>query len=388
MKSYLVVAAACCAIATSAAAQDRMSAVPSAIVQVPPAPKAPESRLFEYVPGPVECAGVTVTPRSAERPFPVTGFAEPGASAAPVTFTFRIDPDGRPLGIARGPAKTEIGPLAYVPNADVAPAFATWRFAPGSPRAKCRVTFKAEGRVASEAPLSLLQRYITAPHNRAPQERLLFKQMHPADSNCIGANSPEIRLRAFPAFEKIPQAPGTWSYAMAGFDIDAGGKPINVRILSSDGNASLDRATLDAVRLSRFGPVAKHGCTYPYFRKPKEPLGAPKAPDAASFAPADAKCPKDQTAWTSMPALRFPMGFQQRSIEGWAIIGYDVAPWGATGNVRVLAAEPAEMFGEEARSIVTAARQAPSQVGRSGCVDIVRFVMPSKDHPGPDTDGD
>jgi outer membrane biosynthesis protein TonB len=88
-----------------------------------------------------------------------------------------------------------------------------------------------------------------------------------------------------------------------------------------------------------------------------------------------------------MPTLRFPQGFQERSIEGWAIIGYDIAPWGATGNVRVLAAEPTDMFGEEARSIVTGARQAASQAGRSGCVDIVRFVMPNKKHPGP-SDGE
>lgn len=382
MKPHLVlIAAACCAIAPAAAAQERTISAASA-------PRPPEARLFEYVPGRVDCAGVTVAPRSVERSFPVTGFAEPGVNAVPITFTFRIDPDGRPLGIAFEPTGTESGPRAYVPTAEVAPAFAAWRFEPGSPHARCRVTFEARGTLASETPLPLLQRYIVAPHNRGPQERQLFKRIHPEDSDCIGWGCPEIRLRAFPAFETIPQAPGTWSYAMAGFDIDARGRPINVRILSSDGNASLDRATLDAVRRSRFAPGAKHGCTYPYYRKPKEPLEAPRAPEAASFAPADAKCPKDQTDWTSMPELRFPLGFQQRSIEGWAVIGYDVAPWGVTGNVRVLAAEPAAMFGEEARSIVTNARQAPSQAGRSGCVDIVRFVMPSREHPGAETDGD
>ena len=34
-----------------------------------------------------------------------------------------------------------------------------------------------------------------------------------------------------------------------------------------------------------------------------------------------------------------------RAIEGWAVIAFDVAPWGGTGNVRVVASEPAADFG-------------------------------------------
>jgi TonB family protein len=79
-----------------------------------------------------------------------------------------------------------------------------------------------------------------------------------------------------------------------------------------------------------------------------------------------------------MPRLQFPAGFVQRRIEGWAIIAYDVAPWGEIGNVRVLRAEPADAFGYQARDIVRNARQGSSPTGRSGCVDLVRFVMPNK----------
>lgn len=388
---FAFLAAACCSLATSAWAQNHMTqpALPP-VAQIPPAPIASGNigRLFEYVPGSVDCAGTTVTPLQVERTFPTIGFAEARAAAAPISFTFRIDAEGRPLDIEREVGKFAPQTYAYVQSDDVAPAFATWRFAGGNPRAKCRITFEATGSPAIEAPLSLVRRYIVAPHNRSPEERQFFKRIQAADSDCFGANSPEVRLRAFPAFERISQARGTWSYAMAGFDINASGKPFNVRIVDSDGNAALDRATIDAVQRSRFAPSAKHGCTYPYYRRPKEPLEAPKAPEAATFAPADAKCPADQTGWTSMPSLRFPAGFQQRSIEGWAVIGYDVAPWGATGNVRVLAAEPAAMFGEEARSIVSMARQAPSQAGRSGCVDIVRFVMPSIDKPETNNGGE
>ena len=77
-----------------------------------------------------------------------------------------------------------------------------------------------------------------------------------------------------------------------------------------------------------------------------------------------------------MPALVFRGGFLQRRVVGWALIGYDVAPWGQTGNVRVLAAEPAAAFGEQALNIVRSARKETADTGMTGCVTMVRFVMP------------
>ncbi|MEN3748956.1 hypothetical protein TPR58_17405 [Sphingomonas sp. HF-S3] len=89
-----------------------------------------------------------------------------------------------------------------------------------------------------------------------------------------------------------------------------------------------------------------------------------------------------------MPKLTFRPGFAGRRVEGWAVIGYDIAPWGKTGNVRVLAAEPAAAFGDRAREIATGARQAPSAAGRSGCVDMVHFIMPSPGGAAPDGGAD
>ncbi|MHA6721102.1 energy transducer TonB [Sphingomonas sp. RS6] len=349
-----------------------------------PRPAVPD--LVDLVPGEAMCDGTPVAFTHLERPFPISAFGS--ASDAPESFTlrFRIDASGRPLDIERSDA-TSGGPvrsLYYLGNG-IAPAFASSRFAPQA-RGNCTIRFEARRFAAAEAPLPLVMRYFVAPHARHPGEQALFRRMHPADTNCIGAGSPKLRMRALPAFEDIAIAPGGWAYAMTAFDIDAKGRPVNVRIIGSDGNAALDRASVEAVRQSRYAPEARHGCTYPYYRTSEATIAAPVVPDKAAFKPADAQCPDEDTDWKMMPKLAFPAGFAERRIEGWAVIGYDVAPWGETGNVRVLATEPAADFGQRAREIVNAATQAASTSGRTGCIDIVRFVMPKEGQDAPGFD--
>lgn len=361
---------------------------PVAAPPLPGAPPAPiiaipagsstltfKQELVEIVPGAVTCDDEVVRPIAIERPFPVMVNSARGAIAQPSTLTFRIDPDGRPLGIAQARDAAPTGPRLYYNTADLAPALAASRFPAGHPQQSCRISFEPRPVPSAEVPIALAQRYLVSPHTRQGTDAALFRRIHPLDTNCIDGGTPKVRVRVYPDFEKISQPRGTWTYAMTSFDIDAQGKPVKVRIASSDGNVALDRASMEAVRQSRFAPEARHGCTYPYYRMPAEPLEAPVAPDKGMFVPATAKCAAE-AKWAYIAPLVFPSGFLARRIEGWALIGYDVAPWGQTGNVRVLAAEPAAAFGEQALSIVRDARKGAADVGMTGCVTMVRFVMP------------
>jgi TonB family protein len=206
---------------------------------------------------------------------------------------------------------------------------------------------------------------------------VIFDRTKPPGSTCFDDPRLNVRLRAYPAFEEIAQAPGTLSFSFIGFDLDSAGRPRNVRLLGSAGNSELDRQSLDAVRRSRFSPIAERGCTYPYWRRQTEPLQAPESPSPDSYRPDTASCPKDGSVWAYMPPLSFPHEFERRGIEGWAMLKFDVAPWGGIGNVRVLAAEPAQRFGQEAAQIVGSARKPPSEQGYTGCVTRVLFRMPT-----------
>ena len=71
----------------------------------------------------------------------------------------------------------------------------------------------------------------------------------------------------------------------------------------------------------------------------------------------------------------YPENFRRRGIEGWAVIAFDLAPWGAVGNAKVVAAEPAAEFGEAAQRIVLGSAAASSKKGYSNCVVRVRYAM-------------
>jgi TonB family protein len=333
--------------------------------------------LISYRAGEARCAGTVQAPLLAEQPLPTSTYVPRNSASKmePVRLRFRIDGSGRTSNIK---SVTGAPTTFYVSHSDVQAAFAAWRFRAGGARSDCEIEFALEAAPIESADLKSIYRYLVfqgprSPGGNAVIARAAFERSKPP-GDCFTGDGPNVRTRAYPAFEKIPQAQGTLSHSMIGFDVDAGGKPSNVRLLDSGGNVELDRQSLDAVSRSSFAPGARTGCTYPYYRRQSDPLKAPEAPPASSFRSEESNCPAELGQWAYIPAFTFPPDFNRRAIEGWAAIRYDLAPWGATGNLSVLAAEPAEAFGAQAMRIVSQARRAPSS-GYSGCVTLVRFVL-------------
>jgi TonB family protein len=313
---------------------------------------------------------VTVPYSVAARPFRSLSWFTTTTPVAPVVVSFRIDESGRPLGIS-------ISGSGYRPDAsDIGPMLAASRFPPGAKRPACKVTFTLVQTPLDEAPLAELRAFAIAPNMR-PDPSLIARTF-PADNDCF-APSPAVRLRAFPPFKALPGTPGQIEWSMAGFDIDASGQPVDVTIVDGTGSPALDAATLAAVRETRYEPGAHHGCVYPYYRAPMT-IVAPPPPDPKAFRSPDASCPAESD-WVKKPSLNFPAAYDRRKIEGWAIIGFDVAPWGATGDIKVLAAEPTADFGDSARAIIRAATKEASPTGYTGCVERVVFRVPKDDDP-------
>ena len=73
--------------------------------------------------------------------------------------------------------------------------------------------------------------------------------------------------------------------------------------------------------------------------------------------------------------LVYPDAYRQRSIEGWARLTYDVAPWGAIDNVRVVESQPSTDFGRQAQIMLRQAKVTPQGSGATGCNQTVRFQM-------------
>lgn len=359
--------------ASVALAQSPKAAPPLAASSSPaplPAPidgSSPASRrvLVAWTPGSVRCEGAgTLTGEALRRPLSTLnwgGGAERSFVPAPVTVQFDIDPAGRAVSIADKRAFGDFGPAL------AASAF------PAKASRGCSVTYTAAVTPIASAPVADLVSYTISPISGAlPAEGWLRIR---GQGSCWQAPRPQPLLRAYPDFRRVAGTPGVRDWAGVAYDLDAGGKPIHVRAADSNGNAALTDAAVKAVSASRFSGGARQGCFYPYWREP-EAIRAPAMPDKSAFGVTGAACPGDGRNWATPPVMRYPDAYRRRKIEGWAVVRYDVAPWGAVGNVQVLAAQPAEQFGLQAVRNLEAARFAPSSQGASGCIERIRFAMP------------
>lgn len=347
------------------------------LAAAPPVPPAPvstvpaERGLAAWMPGDVRCDGGTAVGKPIRRPLVTIGWRGSNSPQS-VILHFDIDGSGRPISITRENSR-------YVPNDDIAPSLAASRF-PAKARSACSVTYTARIEPFSTAPVADLVSYSVTPlSGRLPQQG--WQRIQEA-GNCAQAPRPQPLNRAYPDFDKLPATPGVRDWTLIAYDTDASGKPVKVRVQTGTGNKALDEAGVKAVQQSRFTGGARTGCSYPYWRTP-EVMPAPPMPDKSAFK-SDAACSAGRE-WAMAPVLRFPRAYNRRRIEGWAVVRYDVAPWGAVGNASVLAAEPSDDFGRQAVQVIQSAKATPSQEGSSGCVDRIRFVI-KPDAAGADAD--
>ena len=214
-------------------------------------------------------------------------------------------------------------------------------------------------------PVELASYIMTNQTPRLPKEA--YDRLRAGDE-CRPGTQP--LMRAYPNFDDIPATPGVRDWAMIGFDVAASGETVNVHHLYGTGNDALAEASKGAVENSRFneGPLRRN-CSYPYWRTAAV-LPAPPAPPRAP----DWTDPCEALEWDRAPQRIYPTAYSARSIEGWADIAFDVATWGAIGNVRVLGAQPTEDFGEAAKRMIELAR-AQKNAGFTGCEKRVYYRM-------------
>ncbi len=342
-------------------------------VSAPPPPMLapvtrPDAQLVAWSAEDISCGQQSVTAQILAAVQPTIGRIY-GPGPQPVTLSFAIDASGRPHAIQDNDALF---------TRDLAPALAASRFAAGAARSGCTIRFAPARYSMKDAPFDLLVASSIRRSGDAPPAEGWARIT--GTGNCADSPRPQIRLRAFPDFATIPATPGQMQWALVAFDLNRNGAPAAAKIAASSGHGELNRAAVDAVAASRFSPVTRIGCAYPYHRAPGT-VAAPPMPTADTFRPANATCPA-KLDWARAPAPGFPENYRRRAIEGWAILSFDVAPWGSVGNVKVLASEPAAGFGVRARQSLNGASLAPSATGASGCVERFRFSM------GADASGD
>lgn len=337
------------------------------VINIPlPLDAAREHSVAVLKPTDARCADGALDISAVHRPAVQLLWSRNQATKVPIVLSFRIDEDGRVLGLKREPNGYGVSP-------DLSPSLAASRFPSGNPRNGCSISYSREQTSIADAQTDDLIAYSLAATPRPPRE--LFDRLQPEGSDCH-PRRPAVLLQAYPEFDTIAATVGLTDWSMVKFDIDDAGKPVAIGIHATSGNRALDKASINAIAKSRYAKGAKKGCLYPCWRA-AGPVAAPESPELAAYRDGAGKCPAE-VEWKSKPALVYPDTFRRRGVEGWAIVTFDVAPWGATGNVKLVAAEPAVEFGEAALNIVRGATVVNSTQGYSGCFEKVRYVMNPK----------
>jgi hypothetical protein len=361
-------------------------AAPAAQIPAAPVPGlVPDGSMgaiVRYRAGAAVCDGGAPAVLLPEEPFPRGLWARPGAALSgwDALLAFAIDNSGRPHAIHMASG----GP-PDVDDSDVPAAFAAWRFAPRSARGNCRIAFRAEPVRVGEAGPETLHRYLVfrrvSPSRGTSLGNQPLRQLHPSGTTCADGGLSADRSVAYPDWSRMGQPAGTVAYSYLGGDVNAEGVPERIRILSSSGNAKLDRRSIDAVQRSRYPGGARRDCLFFYAVWRQAPLEAPPQPGLRSFRAPDARCDEAAALWTRPPQPVFPPAFKARRIEGWAILRYDLSPAGEVLDPAVRAAEPAAEFGEAALASLAMSKAGPSDSGRRGCIERIEFRLPCAKSP-------
>ncbi|WP_292226950.1 TonB C-terminal domain-containing protein [Brevundimonas sp.] len=361
------------------------SAAPQSLPPIPhPPPIAPSFQRGPVITADVEnislllptaqatCGGETVHAAYSDD-LAVQSVQSAGAVETPDTLIrFSIAEDGRTRDIK--PIPSPHGRFTSH-SADPLAALAAWRFAGGA-RSDCLLTVSYRPVPIAEAASGDLLRYFAVTRTRGAVRDAVGNRLAGAEANCGGDRRGGRRPRTVSYPDNLVgqrPPPGGKAWTVVRWDINAQGRATNVRTLGSSGDRAFDAESRRAVSATVVeGGAPLKGCVYNFYRTGPT-LPAPAMPDRADEPLGS--CPTDVRARLQIRPNpdTYPKGFNDRQIEGWALVRFDVATWGQLGNVTLLDAQPASAFGEGGMTTVRSSRAESGTTPGVGCIVPVRY---------------
>lgn len=312
--------------------------------------------------------GVRIAPARFVAPDPQPLVTRLANAPDEVTIRFAIDADGRAFGMT-----AVVEPRSRMLLRDFMPSLRASRFAVAAPQTGCTIRYTPQTQSIAEAPLETLAALGVAQRLRLGKP--VWERMSPGDCR----DKPRLAplTRSYPDFRKLTRREGDRHWTYVTYDIDSDGVPVNLATPFTTGDAALDAEARAAVAAGRYAGGPRTGCLQAWWSGAGT-IPAPPIPPKEDTKGNPACEIKDQ--WDREPRLVFPPSYQRRAIEGWAILRYDVAPWGEIGAIEVLDAQPSSEFGEAAVNVIRNARFKTLDTGLKGCIDRVIFrIRPKED---------
>lgn len=351
-----------------ATAQAQSQPLPSPIIS--PAPSSPALLISREAT--LRCDGRRVKPLYDE-PLSPQFSAAPSLSereASTHVLTFSVDADGRPRSIHPAPTN----PPRLIQSDDAQATLAAYRFASGAPRANCAMTIRQMPRLLTEAGAERLAFAYAVDRSRPAA---LAGALAQDGDDCSDRDRPRPAVAGYPSPDAGRVPPGGRAWTTTRWNVDPEGRTTDIETIASSGHPEIDAEARRAVAATSFQPGGpRRGCINSW-----TPRGEPltDTPEPEPTGDPLQNCPAELRARLMPGRTTYPPAFQRRSIEGWAIVRFDIASWGQTGAVEVLDAQPAAAFGDAARSIIRARQAPPGHVAGVRCIDRVIFRMADTD---------
>lgn len=344
----------------------------SPVCALPPPPPPPmrgvpsedvgKSFVLTWQPSEVTCGrGDRIAIVSMTLPDPQPAISPFTAGMEPLPVSFSIDATGRAESISL-PALQGMS----FQTRDLLPSLRASRFAVSAPQEGCTIRYVPRTHTIAEAPLETLARLGVAQRLRMGKEA--WDRLSPGD--CRDAPRLAPLARSYPDFRKLARREGQREWTYVTYDVDSAGVPINVATAYTSGYDALDAEARAVVAAGRYAGGPRKGCVQAWWTGADE-IPAPPIPPKAETQ-GNPAC-EGEDRWTRDPRLVFPVNYRERQIEGWAILRYDVAPWGQIGALEVVEAQPSAEFGEAAMNVIRNAKLKPQDSGFKGCIDRVIF---------------
>lgn len=293
---------------------------------------------------------------------------EPGP-IADEAFAFTIDAEGRPISIGKSTRTDGVVVISTEPDWEVQASLVAWRFTERS-RSDCQLVVSSHRRSVEDTPVPVLARAL-ALGRQSVLNPVLRDAMSREDDDCAGRH-PRIRTASTADRRRGATPPGGRDWVAVRFDVDAAGVARNVERLASSGDPGWDEEALRSVSETTFLPSARTGCVVGIQSIGDDQAAPFVAPDAREFS----RCSSEQRARLATGRLTYPEAFSRRGIEGWALVRFSLASWGAVNDIEVIEAQPAAAFGDAATRLVRSSSVAAGPDHAIGCVDRVIFRMP------------
>jgi TonB family protein len=327
-----------------------------------PVGEPPQPQVLTWQASEVTCAGgARVAPAQFVSPDPQPLVTRMAIAPEQVAIGFALDAEGRPRDITAA-----IPPRFRLQMRDFMPSLRASRFLVDGPRTGCTISYTPVIQSIAEAPLEKLAQLGVAQRMRMGKE--VWDRLSPG--NCYDTPRLAPLSRSYPDFRKLTRREGTRNWTFVTYDVGSDGVPANVATAFTSGYGALDDEARAAVAAGRYAGGPRTACLQAWWTG-TETIPAPPIPPASETQGNPACEIKDR--WAKEPRLVFPPNYQQRAIEGWAILRYDVAPWGEIGEIKVVDAQPSSEFGEAAMGVIRNARFKPIESGLTGCIDRVIF---------------